>query len=82
MLRGNIRLYLRALQNIFQFEYIRSAFSDIFSNSFLLSAQHQLSSGVLPTPPLKVLVKDLNQVDLKFYTYHSARNILKKHKVL
>ncbi|MDD3420399.1 MAG: hypothetical protein PHE78_07370 [Candidatus Gastranaerophilales bacterium] len=82
MIRGNIRLYLRAIQNIFQAENLQSVFMEFFHNPLLFGAQRQLNSGVLPTPPVKVLIKDLNQIDMRFYTYSSSRNILRKRKVL
>ncbi len=82
MLRGNIRLYLRALYKIFYVENFKESFMHFFRQPLLIGAQRRLNDGVLPAAPVKVLIKDLNQIDLKFYTYHSSRNILKKNKVL
>lgn len=82
MLKGNIRLYLRVFYKLFYTENFWNNFRQYFYHPFLIGAQRQLNTGVLPTAPVKVLIKDLNQVDLKFYTYHSPRRILKKNKVL
>lgn len=82
MLKGNIRLYLRVLYKIFYVDNFQETIRHFFHQPLLIGAQRRLNAGVLPIVPAKVLIKDLNQVDLKFYTYHSARNILKKHKVL
>lgn len=82
MLQGNIRLYLRALYKIFYVDNLQETLRHFFRQPLLIGAQRRLNAGVLPAAPVKVLIKDLNQIDLKFYTYHSARNILKKNKVL
>jgi len=82
MLRGSMRLYLRALYNIFYIENFQEVVRQFFSQPLLIGAQRRLNAGVLPVPPAKVLIKDLNKVDLKFYTYSSPRSILKKHKVM
>ena len=82
MLRGSIRLRLRALYNIFYVENWYEVLRHFFVQPLLIGAQRRLNDGVLPIPPVKVLIKDLNQVDLKFYTYSSPRHILRKNKVL
>lgn len=82
MLRGNIRLYLRALYKIFYIENFVENFSGVFRQPAFVWAQRQLNDGVLPAAPAKVLIKDLNKVDLKFYTYSSPKRVLKKNKVL
>lgn len=63
-------------------ENIQENLMHFFRQPAFVWAQRQLNDGVLPATPVKVLIKDLNQVDLKFYTYSSSRSILKKHKVM
>lgn len=82
MLREDVRLKLRALYKIFYVEDFKLNILSFFRQPAFVWAQRQLNDGVLPATPVKVLIKDLNQVDLKFYTYSSSRSILKKHKVL
>lgn len=80
MLRGNIRLYLRACQNVFE-KIKRAVRPQKMDNPVFGPAQQQLIKGLLPQEPVKVLIKDLNKIDLKYYTYSSAQNLLKKRTI-
>ena len=80
MLRGNIRLYLRAWQNVF--EKIKMVYLGYkITNPIFGNAQQQMIDKMLPQQPVKVLIKDLNKIDLKYYTYSSAQNLLKKRTI-
>lgn len=82
MSRKNIRLYLRAFQHVFQTINPCKFFKGLLGSFVLFDAEKQIYSGVVPDAPKEVLVKDLNQIDIRLYTYHSSKNILRKGKVL